>query len=111
MLLRLAAAPADWTRLAAALDAAASPVLAAALRALLAAAPTPTATDKVGLAFTPQQVGELQRVAAGIGLSLPASPAVHQPDAGGWVAPAAERAAAVAAADALVRGHQRRRVA
>ena len=111
MLLRLAATATEWTRLAAALDAASSPVLATVVRAMLAAAPTSTATDRVGLAFTPQQVGELQRVAADIGLSLPASPAVHPPDAGGWVAPAAERAAAVAAADALVRGHHRRRVA
>ncbi len=109
MLLRLACPASDWTHLAAALDAADSPILANIVRSLLASAPSVAAADYVPLAFTPAQTGTLQRVAATIGLSLPATPIFEETEADGWVAPAAERAAAVAAADAIVRAHKRLR--
>ena len=109
MLLRLACPPDDWIRLAAALDAAGSPILANVVRYLLVSASPAAATDRVPLAFTPAQAGALQRVAASINLSLPATPIFDQPDPVGWVTSAAERAAAVATADAIVRGHKRLR--
>ena len=112
MLLLLTTSTTNWTRLATLLDATASPVLATVVRALLAGAPTAaTGSEPVSLAFTPQQTGELQRTAASLGLSLPATPvlAEAEPDAAAWVTPAAERAAAVAVADALIRAHQRQR--
>ncbi|MDP9358625.1 MAG: hypothetical protein M3Q71_21240 [Chloroflexota bacterium] len=109
MLLRLACPAADWTRLAAALDEADSPILANVVRSLLASAPGTAATDHVPLAFTPAQAGALQRVGASIGLSLPATPIFDEAEAAGWVAPAAQRAAAVATADAIVRAHKRLR--
>jgi hypothetical protein len=111
MLLRLAAPSADWVRLASALDAADSPILAGVVRAMLASSPPAAGIDAVPLLFTPAQAGELQRVAAGLGLSLPATPVIDAPDAAGWVTSAAERAEAVAAADAIIRAHQRRRIA
>lgn len=109
MLLRLACPADDWVRLTAALDAADSPILANIVRSMLASAPPAAATDRVPLAFTPAQAGALQRVGAGIGLSLPATPIFDEAETGGWVAPAAERAAAVATADAIVRAHKRLR--
>ena len=111
MLLRLACPPADWVRLAAALETADSPILANVVRTVLAAAPPAAPTEPVALAFTPAQAGELQRAAAGLGLSLPATPIAEGLDAAGWAAPAAERAAAVAAAEEIVRAHGRRRAA
>ena len=108
MLLRLACPSSNWVSLAAALDAADSPILAGVVHALLAAAPRSSATEAVALAFTPEQAGELQRVAATLDLSLPARPVFGEPDPAGRAAPA-ERAAAVAAAEAIVRAHQRQR--
>ena len=110
MLLRLACPAADWLRLAAALEAAGSPILAAVVRAVLAAAPRPTATAPVALAFTPAQVGELQRVGLGLGLNLLATPVVMGPDPAGWVTSLAERAEAVAAAEVILRTRRRDRV-
>ena len=111
MLLRLACPPSDWTRLAAALDAADSPILARVVRTMLAAASRPRAAEDAALIFTVEQAGELQRVAASLGLSLPATPVVDRPDPPGWATAPAERAAAVAAAEAIVRAHQRQRSA
>lgn len=111
MLLRLAAQPTDWVRLAAALEAVDSFVLANVVRTLLAAAASPTATEAVALAFTPEQAGALQRIGAAIGLSLPATPVAAEPDRAKWVTSAAERAAAVAVADAIIGAHQRRHAA
>src|SRR5688572_3974531 len=111
MLLRLTLPAVEWVRLAAAIEAAGSLVLAGVVRAVLAASlPTPT-IEAVPLLFTPAQTGELQRIAAALDLSLLATPVAEAPDAGGWVTSAAERAEAIAAADAIVRAHQRRRVA
>jgi hypothetical protein len=108
MLLRLATPAADWARIAALLAASGSPDLAATVRAALAAAPRPGASEPVALNFTPAQTAHLQRAAARLGVHLPARPATEEPSADGWLAPEAERAAAVAAAEAIVRAHQRR---
>jgi len=110
MLLRLSCSPTDWRRLAAALDAADSPILAGTVRALLAAAPRTDEAAPVPLAFTPQQAGELQRVAAGFGLALPATPVADERYLAGSATTPAERAEAVAAAAALLRPGQRQRV-
>ena len=109
MLLRLTLPAADWVRLAAALEAADSLILAGVVRAVLASSPAPM-VDALPLHFTPAQTGELQRIAAGLGFSLLATPVAEAPDAAGWVSAAAERAEAVAAAVAIVGAHQRRRV-
>ena len=111
MLLRLTLPAADWVRLAAALEAADSLILAGVVRAVLASSLPTTTIQAVSLLFTPAQTGELQRTATTLGLSLLATPVAEAPDAGGWVTSAAERAEAVAAADAIVRAHQRRRIA
>ena len=109
MLLRISCPPADWTRLAAALEAADSPILAGIVRAMLAAAPRSDVAAPVALAFTPQQAGAAQQAAATIGLDLPATPVAADPDPAGWAAASAERAEAVAAAGAIVRAHRRQR--
>ena len=111
MLLRLACPPTDWVRLASALDALVSLTLAGVVRTLLAAAPRSAGTEPVALAFTPQQAGALQRVATALGLDLPAAPIAEGPDSAGWVTAPAERAAAVAAAETILRAHRRQRAA
>ena len=110
MLLRLSCPPADWTRLAAALEAADSPILAGIVRAMLAAAPRSDVAAPVALAFTPQQAGAVQQAATSLGLDLPATPVAEVPDPAGWVAAPAERAEAVAAAEALLRIRRRQRI-
>ena len=109
MLLRLSCPPTDWTRLGFALEAEGSPTLAGIVRAMLATAPRSDEATPIALAFTPQQAGAVQRVAAGLGLELPATPVAADPDPAGWAAGPAERAEAVAAAEAIVRAHQRQR--
>ena len=111
MLLRLAASPADWDRLAAAVETIGSPTLANFVRAGLAFAPRAVSSEPVALDFTPAQAGALQQVGAALGLTLLARPVMEAPAAAGWVALEVERAEAVAAAEAIVRAHQRRRVA
>ncbi len=111
MLLRLACPPTDWSRLATALEALDSPALAGTVRAMLVEAPRSDQAAPVALAFTPQQAGALQRVAAALGLDLPATPIAADADAAGWTTAPAERAAAVAAAEAILRAHQRQRAA
>ena len=46
-----------------------------------------------------------------LGLSLPATPVAAESDKAEWATSAAERAAAVAAADAIIGAHQRRHAA
>ena len=109
MLLRLSCPPVAWNRLVAALEAADSPTLAGIVRAMLVAAPRSGAAP-VALDFTPEQAGAVQRVAAGLGLDLPATPVPADPDPAGWAAVPTERAAGGAAAKAIERAHQRQRV-
>ena len=109
MLLRLSCPPVAWNRLVAAVEAADSPTLAGVVRAMLAAAPR-SGTAPVALALTPEQAGAVQRVAAGLGLDLPARPVSAEPSPSGWATVPAERAEGVAAAEAIVRAHQRPRV-
>jgi hypothetical protein len=111
MLLRLTAPVADWARMATALDAVGSPVLAGTVRAQLNDGPRSDSTESVPLTVTPAETAALQRVAAALGMHLPAAIAAAEPDAADWVAPEAERQAAAAAADAIVRAHQRRHAA
>ena len=111
MLLRLTCSPADWARVAAALEVAGSPILANVVRAGLAFGPRSAAGEAMALDFTPEQAGALQLAAAGLGLSLPAKPIAEELGGLGWVASAAERAEAVATAEAIVRAHQRHRAA
>ena len=112
MLLRLTCTPADWRRVASALDATNVGTLASIVRTLLASAASEQTGGAVALAFTPAQTGHIQRVAAGLGLSLPATLATLESETATseWIAPPAERAEAVAAAMAIIRVHQRRQV-
>jgi hypothetical protein len=108
MLLRVTLTPVDWTRLANTLETTGSQVLAQAIRHLLDAARPVTSTEPIALAFPPQQTAELQRFGATLDLSLLATPVPDEGPSGAWVTSAAERAIAVAAAEAIVRTHQRR---
>ena len=111
MLLRLTCSLADWARLAATLETTGSPILANVVRAGLAFGRRSVTGEAMALDFTPQQAGAVQLAAADLGLSLPATPIAEQSGALGWVTSAAERAEAVAAAEAIVRAHQRHRAA
>jgi len=85
MLLRLTCSAADWGRLVAELEADGSSILAGIVRSLLTTAVSATpAGERVALAFTPAQAGALQRVAAGFGLELPATPVPARRDEKGW---------------------------
>ena len=108
MLLRFTTLPGNWVRLAATLEATDSPILAGVVRSMLATAAGANVPGPVPLAFTPQPGGEVQRVAATIGLTLLATPVLDEPIEAGWVVSVAERAEAVATATAIVRRHQRR---
>ncbi len=110
MLLRLTAAVSDWGRLVAELEAEGSSILAGIVRSMLTTAVSVApAGERVALAFTPAQAGALQRVGAGFGLELPATPVLAQQDETGWATSQAERAEAVAAAVTIIRTHQRLR--
>lgn len=107
MLLRISFPVTDWIRLASGLEAAGSPVLAGTVRTMVSVA-TPTTSDVVALQFTPEQAGGLQKTAASLGLRVLVTPVAAELAADGWTATLAERAEAVAAADALLRSHHRR---
>lgn len=107
MLAQVACPPADWIRLAAALESAGSPQLANYVRAGLVFVPRPTPDAPVALAFEPTHAVDLHRIAAVINVRLDAAPVAEPTVEPEWVTTKAERAAAVAAADALVRAHRR----
>ncbi len=107
MLLRISLPATDWIRLASGLEAAGSPVLAGIVRTMVGAV-APATSDVLALQFTPEQAGGLQKTAAALGLRVPVTPVAPEPESDGWTATLAERAEAVAAADALLRSHQRR---
>src|ERR671916_702419 len=108
MLLQLACPPADWIRLAAVLESSGAPLLANYIRAGLVFAPRTTPVAPVALEFAPTQATDLHRIAATINLRLDVVPVAAPPVEPEWATTDAERAVAVAAADALVRAHRRR---